>query len=311
MYLSDTNGSKTKALELFTKKFYDGIGESGREYRQFLTKQNKMAIGLNAGDTVSVSILGDLAVDTSVLTENVDTPILDIAIGKKQCLVQEYGVKIIYSDKLKSLAQLPVEDIFRKKLGRHAAQKLDLMAYTNVFALANVVASPTTAAPTTGLDFSKTGVAVNPNPTQDLTIAHVLKIATYMKQNRFPMIDGKYFAIGSPAALANVKAELAQIVKFTENSIAKFFTGVIGEIYGVVFIEQTNVITGDVHFCGDDVGYEVVARPEMIYVGTELDIGRKLELGWKALIGYTSIMDNRIVKFLGNASLNLVAPTYP
>jgi len=309
MLLSGTSGSKTKGLELFTKKFYEGISESDRQYRQFVTKQNKMSIGVGAGDTVSVSILGDLTVDGLNLTEGVDTPILDIEIGKQSCVVEEYGVKIIYSDKLQSMAELPIEDIFRKKLGRHAAMKMDLVAFNKIFNVANVVAAPKAGALTTDVSFSINGVSPNANVATDLSIDHVLKIATFMKQRRFPLRDGKYFAIGSPAALANIKKALTEIVKFT--NLDTFYRGVIGEVYGVVFIEQTNILTKDVHFCGDDVGYEVVVKPEMIYYGTELDLGRRLEIGWKALIGHSKIMDNRIVKFDGNPTLDLSAPTYP
>lgn len=309
MLLSGASGSKTKSLELFTKKFFEGISESEREYRQFVTKQNKMNIGVGAGDTVSVSILGDLPVDDSTLTEGVDTPVLDIEIGKQQCLVEEYGVKIVYTDKLQSMSELPIADIFRKKLGRHAAMKMDLVAFNKIFNVANVVAAPKAGALTTDLSFSTNGVSPNTNVATDLSINHVLKVSTYMKQHRFPLRDGKYFAIGTPAALAGIKKELTEIVKFT--NLDTFYRGVIGEVYGVVFIEQTNVLTKDVHFCGDDVGYEVVVKPEMVYFGTELDLGRRLEIGWKALIGHSKIMDNRIVKFDGNPTLDLSAPTYP
>lgn len=307
MFLNSPSGQRTLALEKFTAKFYDGLADSDRCFRQFVQKQNKIALGLNAGDVVSVSIIGDLAVTGVPLVENVETPILDLAVGKQSVLIQEYGVKIIYSKKIKSLAELPIEDLFRKKLGRHAAQTLDLVTYNLVFAVTQNVVSATSA---TAQTYATNGTGSNAS--FDLATAHVIQMHAYMKGLRVPMVDGKYWAIGNPASLAAIKQELVQITKYTkEGQDLNLIQGVVGEVYGVVFIEQTNVPTNDIFFFGDDIGYEVVASPEQIVVGVELDVGRRLEIGWNALVGYAPIMQNRIFRWVGNASLpTATTPTY-
>ena len=49
MLLSDVNGSKTKAVEHFSKKFFQGLADSDRQYRQFIRKKNMINMGKNAG----------------------------------------------------------------------------------------------------------------------------------------------------------------------------------------------------------------------------------------------------------------------
>ncbi len=294
MFLSDTNGSKTKAVEYFSKKFFQGLADSDRQYRQFVRKKGMMNMGKNAGDTFTVSIIGDLPLVGSV-AENVESPVADPSIDKVSVTVEEYASKINYTNKLKNISELPIEDIFRNKLAQQAARSLDKVCHDEVFAVSNLVATPTSASL---VSFTTDGTTVG-NTAYDLTLDHVLAISSYIRANRMPLKEGKIYCVASPLVLQPIKKELTSINQNTETGFMRFVKGVVGEIYGVVFVEENNVNSTNAYFFGDEVGMEVVVEPEHIVIGTETDIGRNMEIGWRYIGAFSKITDNRIVKFVG------------
>lgn len=296
MFLSDSNGSKTKAVEYFSKKFFQGLADSDRQYRQFIRKKGMINMGKTSGDTFTVSIIGDLPLVGSV-AENVESPTADPSISKVSVTVLEYASKINYTNKLKSISELPIEDIFRNKLAQQAARSLDKVAHDSVFATTNLVATPTSA---TEVDFTTDGTTVG-NTAFDLALDHILAISSYMRANRMPLKEGKIYCVASPTVLQPVKKALTQVAMNTESGFMRFVKGIVGEIYGVVFVEENNVNSTDAYFFGDEVGMEVVVEPEHIVLGTETDIGRNMEIGWRYIGAFSKITDNRIVKFVGKA----------
>lgn len=294
MLLSSGNGQNTKALEVFSKKFYDGIKDSDRQFRQFLKKKDYINMGQQSGDTFSVSIVGELPL-VGVATEGVDAPSSDPSIAKVTVTVHEYASKINYTSKLKAIAELPVEEIFKNTLAKQAARSLDKAAHDLVFATTNLVATATSAS---ALTFTTDGTTAG-NTLYDLSLDHVLTISSYFYQNRMPLRDGQIYAIGSAAALEPIKKALTQIAMNTETGFLRFVKGVIGTVYGVVFVQENNVNSKDIYFCGDQPGMEVVVEPEHIVIGAEVDIGRRLELGWRYIGSFSKIQDNRIVRFVG------------
>ncbi len=296
MFLSDANGSKAKAVEYFSKKFFQGLADSDRQFRQFIRKKGMINMGKFAGDTFTVSIIGDLPL-VGVLAENDETPSADPSISKVSVTVAEVAGKIKYTDRLKSLSELPIDEIFKQKLAQQAARSLDKMAHDTVFATTNLVATPTSA---TALTWTTNGTSAG-NLTFKLTAAHVLAISTYIRANRIPLKDGKIYCVASPNLLESIKAELAALNTQTETGFLRFVRGVVGEIYGVVFVEENNVNATDAYFFGDEAGIEVVVAPERIVLGDESDLGRNMEIGWKYIGAFSKITDNRIVKFVGIA----------
>lgn len=294
MFLSDTNGSKTKALEYFSKKFFQGLADSDRQFRQFIRKKGMINMGKSNGDTFTVSIIGDLPLVGSI-AENVETTAVNPTIDKVSVTVKEYASKIEYTNKLKNIAELPIEDIFRNKLAQQAARSLDKVAHDEVFAVANLTATPSSA---TALTWEVDGTTAG-NSLYNLTLDHVLAISSYIRANRIPLKDGKIYCVASPTVLEPIKKELTSINQHTESGFLRFVKGVVGEVYGVVFVEENNVNSTDAYFFGDEVGLEVVVEPEHIVIGTETDIGRFMEIGWRYTGAFSKITDNRVVKFVG------------
>ena len=214
-------------------------------------------MGQGAGDTFTVSIVGDLPLVGSI-AENVTTTAVDPSISKVSVTVKEYASKISYTNKLKNIAELPIEDIFRNKLAQQAARSLDKEAHDSVFATTNLVATPTSAS---ALTFTTDGTTAG-NTTYVLTLDHVLKIASYFKQNRIPLLDGNIYCIGSAQVLESLKKELRQVTLNTESGFARFVKGVVGQSHGVMFIEENNVNSTDAYFVGAEAGLEVVVEPE-------------------------------------------------
>ncbi len=289
-----SGGQYAKAYEYFSKKFFQGLADSDRQYRQFIKKKGMMNMGKNNGDTFTVSVGGDLPLVGSV-AETDESPAHEPSISRVAVTVKEYAAKIVYTHKLKSLAELPMEDIFRNKLAQQAARSLDKIAHDEVFATTNLVATPTSASE---VDFTTDGTTAG-NTTYNLTLDHVLAISSYVRTNRIPLKEGKIYCVASPVMLQPIKKELTSINQNTESGFMRFVKGVVGEIYGVVFVEENNVNSTNAYFFGDEVGMEVVCEPEHIVIGTEYDIGRKMELGWRYIGAFSKITDNRIVKFVG------------
>lgn len=296
MFLSDANGSKTKAVEYFSKKFFQGLADSDRQYRQFIRKKGMINMGKSAGDTFTVSVIGDLPLVGSV-AENAESPSADPTIDKVSVTVLEYASKINYTNKLKNISELPIEDIFRNKLAQQAARSLDKVAHDNVFAVTNLVATPTSASV---VSFTTDGTTVG-NASFDLTLDHVLAISSYMRANRMPLKEGSIYCVGSAVVLQPIKKELTTVAMNTESGFMRFVKGIVGTIYGVVFVEENNVNSKNAYFFGEEAGMEVVVEPEHIVIGTETDIGRNLEIGWRYIGAFSKIADNRIVKFVGKA----------
>jgi N4-gp56 family major capsid protein len=290
MLLSDSSGSKTKALEYFSRKFMDGLAESAREYRQLLNRQGKTKMGYNNGDVFTVSIVSDLP-KVGKLAENATTPISDMTFKKVSVTVTEYGGKIKYTNKLKSLSELPIEEIFKSKLARQAAESLDQEAHDMVFATTNLTATATSGTSLTWKTDGTVGTAASP-----LTIKHVLSITTKMKSLRIPMKENKIYCIASPEVLESIKDELKDVQQHTETGFLRICRGVIGEVYGVVFIEETNVNSEYAYFCGDQAGLEVIVQGEKIIIGNDFDLGRELEVGWNYMGAFMPIENNRVVK---------------
>lgn len=297
MLLSDVNGSKTKAVEHFSKKFFQGLADSDRQYRQFIRKKNMIDMGKNAGDTFSVSIIGDLPL-VGYVVEGTESTISDPTIGKVSVTVDEIASKIKYTSKLKAISELPIAEIFKSKLAQQAARSLDKLAHDTVFATTNLVATPTDAST---LSWSTTGAAgVNTNI--DLSLDHVLKIASYFAQNRIPLRDGNIYCVASALVLEPLKKALTGVAMNTESGFMRFVKGIVGTIYGVIFVQENNVNSKNAYFFGDEVGMEVVVAPEQIVIGNEYDLGRSIELGWTYIGAFSKITDNRVVKFVGRTA---------
>lgn len=294
MFLSDANGSKTKAVEYFSKKFFQGLADSDRQYRQFIRKKGMINMGKASGDTFTVSIIGDLPLVGSI-AENQVSPSADPSIDKVSVTVFEVASKINYTNKLKSIAELPIEDIFRNKLAQQAARSLDKMAHDMVFATTNLVATPVSA---TTLEWTTDGTSVGNNQFE-MSLEHVLAISTYMRANRMPLREGNIYCVGSPNVLASIQQKLTDASLATESGFARFVKGIVGQIYGIMFVTENNVNSKDAYFFGDEVGLEVVVEPEHIVIGTETDIGRNMEIGWRYIGAFSKIADNRIIKFVG------------
>ena len=298
MTLGSPAGQASKQLELFSKKFYDGIGESNKKFRQMVSVREKFDMGMGNGDVFTISITGDLPI-AGEIGETEETPVADFDIDKVSVQVKEFGQKIIYTEKYKRASGLPLEEIFRSKLGKNAAETLDKECHDRVFAVTNLVAWPTSA---TAVDFDETATVGTPNTSTNLTLDHVLKIVTKMEELRIPKRDGKYYCILTPKLAEPIKKELTTINQHTETGFLRFVQGVIGEIYGCVFVVQNNVVTKDAYFFGDHIGFEVVLKPEQIIVGNSYDLNRKRELGWTATLAFSPMMDNRIVRFDGRSA---------
>ena len=71
-----------------------------------------------------------------------------------------------------------------------------------------------------------------------LTPAMVSKAATWLKKNQAPTIDGRYVAVIHPSVTADLRANKDWIMAHVEAAPEAYFTGEIGELHGVRFVES-------------------------------------------------------------------------
>lgn len=218
------------------KTFYDTeLLENARPeliYTQFAKKQ---VLPAGRGKTVEWRKWNTLE-DAEVLTEGV------IPTGQKfgqsavtQALTQ-YGTYVSVSDQLELHA---IDDVI---LG--AAEELGASAGTTQDKLVrNVIVGGTNVQYCDKVDADGTHTPVTSRANLDLTAKltpdEVNKAATLLKKLKAPKIDGKYVAIIHPSVAYDLRSSEAWVEAHKYAGITELFTGEIGELHGVRFIETS------------------------------------------------------------------------
>ena len=226
------------------KTFYDTeLLENARPeliHTQFARKQ---ALPAGRGKTVEWRKWNTLE-DAGALTEGVIPTGQKFGQSAVTQAITQYGTYVSVSDQLELHA---IDDVI---LG--AAEELGASAGTTQDKLVrNVAAAGTNVqyCDKVGTNGAHTAVTSRAglDTTAKLTPDEVNKAVTLLKKLKAPKIDGKYIAIIHPSVAYDLRSSEAWIEAHKYAGLTELFTGEIGELHGVRFIENTfaPVLTGE------------------------------------------------------------------
>lgn len=228
------------------KTFYDTeLLENARPeliHTQFARKQ---ALPAGRGKTVEWRKWNTLE-DAGALTEGVVPTGQKFGQSAVTQAITQYGTYVSVSDQLELHA---IDDVI---LG--AAEELGASAGTTQDKLVrNVAAAGTNVqyCDKVGTNGAHTAVTSRAglDTTAKLTPDEVNKAVTLLKKLKAPKIDGKYIAIIHPSVAYDLRSSEAWIEAHKYAGLTELFTGEIGELHGVRFVETTEAKI----FRGDDL----------------------------------------------------------
>mgnify|MGYP001060559294 CR=1 FL=1 len=160
-----------------------------------------------------------------------------------------------------------------------------------------ICASATSGTLTTNGTFAGTS-------TGNLNLYHLRQLRNQLKKwNVKPFDDGSYACIASVAAIDGIQSDTSTGAWIDANRYAgskRLFTGEVGQLMGVRFIEDTAVMSnavgngsayGEAVIFGRDTVMEGVALAEQIRVDTPKDFGRDRGVCWYWLGGFKLVWD--------------------
>jgi len=271
--------------------------------RQFTRLES--AIGKGKGDTLDFNKISNVATQGGTIPESSKIPETKITIQRGQMTMEEYGNSIPFTGKLETLSEFSVSNIWTMALRNDMAKVIDSAVLTEL--------------KTTDLRYVPTGAAsatwestASATATANLNVFHVKEIVDAMKVGSFgaagdgnpvPGFDGdNYVCLASVKAIRGIKddPDWEEAVKYGDPN--RLFTGEVGRIYGVRFIETnhtaalsngvgTGSVLGEALFLGADALMEAVAVSEEIRAKIPGDYGRDKGLAWYFLGGFQLVWD--------------------
>ena len=220
-------------LSAENKTFYDMTlldeAQAALVHDQFAQKR---PIPMNGGKTIEFRKFASLPKATTPLTEGVTPDGKSLNVTAITATVAQYGDYITQSDvlELTSIDNTIVEAT--KILGRQAGLTLDTVTRNVLQSGTNVTYCPKS-------DGSEVTSRAGLDATCQLTVKVVQQVVAKLKGQNAPTINGKYVAIIHPYVAYSLMRDPEWIDAHKYAQPDNLFTGEIGEIAGVRFVETT------------------------------------------------------------------------
>ena len=188
-----------------------------------------------SGKTVEFRKFASLAAATTPLSEGVTPAGTSLSVSAITATVNQYGDFIEGSDLLDLTAIDPILTETAQLLGEQAGLTLDVI-------VRDILVAGTTVQYANGRA-SRVTVAAGDN----LTVTEIRKAVRTLKRNKAkPVAGGAYVAIVEPGTTYDLQSDAAWKSASEYAGSTQIFTGEIGQIYGVRFVETTEakVFTG-------------------------------------------------------------------
>lgn len=219
-----------------------------------------------------------------------------VSISQGSLVVDEFGNSIPWTGKLEALAEFDVENIWLRTLRDDAAKTLD-KEVGDRFKNSQVRAAPNTA----GTQFKEDGT--NPTANKNVDVAFVRDVVDEAKSKYLmPFYDGEnYMCICSVKFGRRIKEDVDWEDAAKYGDPERLFSGEIGRLYGVRFVEETNVLSnvlgtttynGEAVFFGSDAVVEGIVVPLEIRAKIPTDFGRDKGLAWYFMGGWARTWDS-------------------
>lgn len=296
------------------KTFYDMTlideAESNLVHDQF---GQKRPIPANGGKTIEFRKFAPLAKATTPLTEGVTPDGKSLTVSTITATVNQYGDYITQSDVLELTALDNTILEATKLLGRQAGATLDTVVRNVLQAGTNV-----TYCPKIGSDGTETAVTSRGNldATAQLTVDVVQQVVAKLRAQNAPTISGDYVAIIHPYVAYDLMRDPEWIDAHKYAQPDNLYTGEIGKIAGVRFVQTTEakIYTGSgcpsglavfaSLFLGEGAygvteisggGLQTIVKQKGS-AGTADPLDQRSSVGWKAIKTAEILIPNYLVR---------------
>ena len=288
----------------------------------------KRPIPANGGKTIEFRKFAPLAKALTPLTEGVTPDGKSLAVSTITATVSQYGDYITQSDVLELTALDNTIIEATKLLGKQAGATLDTVVRNALQAGTNV-----TYCPKIGADGSETAVTsrANLDATAQLTVDVVQQVVAKLRAQNAPTIGGDYVAIIHPYVAYDLMRDPEWIDAHKYAQPDNLYTGEIGKIAGVRFVQTTeakiytgsgcpsglavfaSLLLGDGAYGATEItggGLQTIVKQKGS-AGTADPLDQRSSVGWKAIKTAEILIPNYIVRvescskrFSANAAAN-------
>ena len=290
-------------LSAENKTFYDMTlldeAQAALVHDQFAQKR---PIPMNGGKTIEFRKFASLPKATTPLTEGVTPDGKSLNVTAVTATVAQYGDYITQSDvlELTSIDNTIVEAT--KILGRQAGLTLDTVTRNVLQSGTNVTYCPKSSGDEVT---SRAGL----DATCQLTVKVVQQVVAKLKGQNAPTINGKYVAIIHPYVAYSLMRDPEWIDAHKYAQPDNLFTGEIGEIAGVRFVETTEAKVYDGGVFGTLImganaygvteitggGLQTIIKQKGS-AGTADPLDQRSSIGWKAIKTAELLIPNYLVR---------------
>ena len=290
-------------LSAENKTFYDMTlldeAQAALVHDQFAQKR---PIPMNGGKTIEFRKFASLPKATTPLTEGVTPDGKSLNVTAVTATVAQYGDYITQSDvlELTSIDNTIVEAT--KILGRQAGLTLDTITRNVLQSGTNVTYCPKSNGDEVT---SRTGL----DTTCQLTVKVVQQVVAKLKGQNAPTINGKYVAIIHPYVAYSLMRDPEWIDAHKYAQPDNLFTGEIGEIAGVRFVETTEAkvyqggVFGTLIMGANAYGVTEITGGGLQTIikqkgsaGTADPLDQRSSIGWKAIKTAELLIPNYLVR---------------
>jgi N4-gp56 family major capsid protein len=247
----------------------------------------KRPIPANGGKTIEFRKFSSLPKALTPITEGVTPAGNKLNVSAITATVKQYGDYIVQSDvlELTSIDNTIVEAT--KILGRQAGLTLDTVVREVLAAHADISAMYAGGTATSNADLTDSN---------KITVDDVKKAVAFLRAQNAPTINGDYVAIIHPYAAYDLMSDPAWIEAHKYASPENLYTGEIGKIAGVRFVQtsEAKIATGGVFYTtvlGDGAygvteitggGLQTIVKQKGS-AGTGDPLDQRSSVGWKAM----------------------------
>ena len=307
MFAGDSNTQTTAGLSAEMKTYY-GMELLENAKPQLVHNQFAATKGLPAGGgkTVEWRKFGAFDKALTPLTEGVTPDGSGISVSYITKELEQYGDYTTVSDMLDLTA---IDDVVLEITDRHGANMgltLDTVTRNEIVQGNQVIYAP--KADGTELT-SRSALTAECKLTGEL----VAKAATALKKMNAPKIDGKYICIIHPSVAFDLRQDEAWLAAHQYAGVTELYSGEIGELHGVRFVETTEakiwnegkdgcavyacLFLGKGAYGVVDLseGTEVIVKPRGSS-GTADPLDQRSSVGWKGIHAAAILYDEYMVR---------------
>ena len=184
----------------------------------------KRTIPRNGGKTIEFRRFAPLATAPTPLTEGTPPTPKDLAVTAITATIDQYGDVVSFTDLVSTVTIDPILAETTKILAEQAAQTIDEV-------MRDVLVTGTQVRYASGVA-NRAAVAAN------ITVDDLRLSILDLKLGRAPKISGGYVALIHPAVSHDLMGTTEWVQANNENQTGRVFSGEMGRLYGVRFIES-------------------------------------------------------------------------